>query len=155
MLSAISIQRKDEALLPQTIETTEKGLTDPGKTATRIKVVLSTTKKTQKKKKFLKSVLDEAASVLFFVLCLSPGRIVVVVLLVDINLISRISPGLHWRHPLPVREAGSLCERQLEAVHRALEDGEHDLRDGQPAGLRGEGRGRPVVLQVGTGTGSH
>ena len=153
MLSAISTQRKDEALLPQTIETTEKGLTDPGKTATRIKVVLSTTKK---KKKFLKSVLDEAASVLFFVLCLSPGRIVVVVvLLVDINLISRISPGLHWRHPLPVREAGSLRERQLEAVHRALEDGEHDLRDGQPAGLRGEGRGRPVVLQVGTGTGSH
>ena len=153
MLSAISTQRKDEALLPQTIETTEKGLTDPGKTATRIKVVLSTTKK---KKKFLKSVLDEAASVLFFVLCLSPGVIVVVVvLLVDINLISRISPGLHWRHPLPVREAGSLCERQLEAVHRALEDGEHDLRDGQPAGLRGEGRGRPVVLQVGTGTGSH
>ena len=119
MLSAISIQRKDEALLPQTIETTEKGLTDPGKTATRIKVVLSTTKKTQKKKKkFLKSVLDEAASVLFFVLCLSPGGIVVVVvLLVDINLISRISPGLHWRHPLPVREAGSLRERQLEAVH--------------------------------------
>ena len=76
MLSAISTQRKDEALLPQTIETTEKGLTDPGKTATRIKVVLSTTKKTQKKKKILKGFLDGATSVLFTVLCLAPGKIV-------------------------------------------------------------------------------
>ena len=62
-LSTISFKKKDEPLLPQTIETPE--LTDPG----------IPEKKTQKKK-FLKSVLDGATYVMFTLLCLAPGRIV-------------------------------------------------------------------------------
>ena len=79
MLSTISLKKKDEPLLPQTIETPE--LTDQGnpekvkeKSAAKSKVSPSTTKKTQKKK-LLKSFLDGATSVLFTLLCLAPGMI--------------------------------------------------------------------------------
>ena len=79
MLPTISIKKKDEPLLPQTIETPEKGLTDPEtpeKVKAKTSTSTSTTKKTQKKKKILKGFLDGATSVLFTVLCLAPGKIV-------------------------------------------------------------------------------
>ena len=82
MLSVISLKRKDEPLLPQTVETTVEGLTDQGspkkeKSGAKAKVTITTTK--TKKKKFLKSCMAGASSVfqlvLFLVLWLTPGRI--------------------------------------------------------------------------------
>ena len=84
MLPTISL-KKEEPLLPQTIET--PGLKEPGnpekvteKSATKPKVGHSSTKKSQKKK-LLKSFLDGATSVLFTLLCLAPGMIVMVLLM--------------------------------------------------------------------------
>ena len=71
MLSAIAIKKKEEPLLPQTIEEDpEKVKESDGKA----KVTSSTTKKTQKKK-FLKGFLDGVATVLFIMVCLAPGKI--------------------------------------------------------------------------------
>ena len=77
MLSVISLKKKDEPLLPQTVETTVEGLTDQGspekeKSGAKAKVTITTTK--TKKKKFLKSFGDGVVSVLFMVLWLAPGK---------------------------------------------------------------------------------
>ena len=79
MLSVISLKKKDEPLLPQTVETTVEGLTDQGspekmkeKTGAKAKVTITTTR--TKKKKFLKSFGDGVVSVLFMVLWLAPGK---------------------------------------------------------------------------------
>ena len=72
MMSAISLKKKEEPLLPQVIETPPEDKTQVPNTTTT-----STTK--TKKKKFLKSCMAGASSVfqlvLFLVLWLTPGRI--------------------------------------------------------------------------------
>ena len=75
MLPVISLKKKDEPLLPQTMETTVEGLTDHDKSEKvkeKTKVNITTTK--TKKKKFLGCFLDGATSVLFMVLWLAPGK---------------------------------------------------------------------------------
>ena len=71
MMSAISLKKKEEPLLPQVIETPPEDKAQVPNTTT------STTK--TKKKKFLKSCMAGASSVfqlvLFLVLWLTPGRI--------------------------------------------------------------------------------
>ena len=66
-MSVFSLKKKDEPLLPQTMETTVEGLTDQGKSETEKTKVSNTTTKT-KMKKFLGCFLDGATSVLFMVL---------------------------------------------------------------------------------------
>ena len=72
MLSSISLKKKDEYLLPETIETPMENQEDPGTGAK-----ITSTKTKTKKKKFLKSFLCGASSVLrlvlFGVLYLAPG----------------------------------------------------------------------------------
>ena len=79
MLSSISLKKKDEYLLPETIETPLKNQEDPG---TGAKITSTMTK--TKNKKFLKSFLREASSVLRLVLLgvlyLAPGIILTVLL---------------------------------------------------------------------------
>ena len=79
MLSSISHKKNDEFLLPETIETPMENQKDPG---TGVKIT-STMAKT-KKKKFLKSFLCGASSVLrlvlFGVLYLAPGILLTVLL---------------------------------------------------------------------------
>ena len=88
MLSVISLKKKEEPLLPQTVETTVEGLTDQeqGKPEmvedTKAKVSTTSTK-TKKKKKFLRSFLDVATSVLFMVLWLAPGKFLMVLHCLD------------------------------------------------------------------------
>ena len=90
MLSVISLKKKEEPLLPQTVETTAEDLTDQeqdkpemvvedNKDKSSGKAKLATTStKTKKKKKFLRSFLDVATSVLFMVLWLAPGKFLMV-----------------------------------------------------------------------------
>ena len=79
MLSSISLKKKDEFLLPETIETPMENQEDPGTGAK-----ITSTKTKTKKKKFLKSFLREASSVLrlalFVVLYLAPGIVLTVLL---------------------------------------------------------------------------
>ena len=79
MLSSISLKKKDEFLLPETIETPMENQEDPGTGAK-----ITSTKTKTKKKKFLKSFLYGASSVLrlvlFGVLFLAPGIVLSVLL---------------------------------------------------------------------------
>ena len=79
MLSSISHKKNDEFLLPETIETPMENQKDPG---TGVKITSTMTK--TKKKKFLKSFLCGASSVLrlvlFGVLYLAPGILLTVLL---------------------------------------------------------------------------
>ena len=89
MLSVISLKKKEEPLLPQTVETTAEDLTDQeqgkpemvedtkDKSSGKAKLATTSTK-TKKKKKFLRSFLDVATSVLFMVLWLAPGKLLMV-----------------------------------------------------------------------------
>ena len=89
MLSVISLKKKEEPLLPQTVETTAEDLTDQeqgkpemvedtkDKSSGKAKLATTSTK-TKKKKKFLRSFLDVATSVLFMVLWLAPGKFLMV-----------------------------------------------------------------------------
>ena len=82
MLSAIS-KKKEEPLLPQTIEGDPEK--EEEKSDAKAKMIPSTTKKTQKKK-FWKGFRDGVATVLFFMVCLAPGRILTLVLKVGFYL---------------------------------------------------------------------
>ena len=66
MLSSISLKKKDEYLLPETIETPMENQEDPGTGAK-----ITSTKTKTKKKKFLKSFLLGEMTLLLmeFVLC--------------------------------------------------------------------------------------
>ena len=80
-LSAIS-KKKEEPLLPQTIEG------DPEKVGkkdvAKAKGIPSTTKKTQKK--LWKGFRDGVATVLFFMVCLAPGKSLTLLLKVGFYL---------------------------------------------------------------------
>ena len=89
MLSVISLKKKEEPLLPQTVETTAEDPTDQeqGKPemvedtkdkSSGMAKLATTSTKTKKKKKFLRSFLDVATSVLFMVLWLAPGKFLMV-----------------------------------------------------------------------------
>ena len=79
MLSSISLKKKDQFLLPETMETPVRKQEDPGTGAK-----ITSTETRTKKKKFLKSFLREASSVLrlvlFGVLYLAPGILLTVLL---------------------------------------------------------------------------
>ena len=81
MLSAIFNKKKEEPLLPQTIESPadQEGNSEKVKSDGKAKVTPSTTKKTQKKK-FLKGFLDGVATVIFIMVCLAPGKILTLLL---------------------------------------------------------------------------
>ena len=81
-LSAIS-KKKEEPLLPQTIEGDPEKVEE--KSDAKAKMIPSTTKKTQKKK-FWKGFRDCVATVLFFMVCLAPGRILTLLLKVGFYL---------------------------------------------------------------------
>ena len=80
MLSSISLKKKDQFLLPETMETPVRKQEDPGTGAK-----ITSTETRTKKKKFLKSFLYWGASsvlrlVLFGVLYLAPGIVLSVLL---------------------------------------------------------------------------
>ena len=127
MLSSISLKKKDEFLLPETIETPMENQEDPG---TGVKITSTKTK--TKKKKFLKSFLCGASSVLRLVLrcslsCSRYSPDCAAEYFSILTFTSRTLAGFFWWPTLPAPEDGTRPRPGLQALHQAMGGYEHDL----------------------------